>query len=29
MYTDGETEAQKVKGDFFGRERLVRVAKKN
>ena len=29
MYTDGVTEAQNAKGDFFGRERLVKVAKKN
>jgi sigma-B regulation protein RsbU (phosphoserine phosphatase) len=29
LYTDGVTEAQNAEGDFFGRERLVKVAKKN
>jgi sigma-B regulation protein RsbU (phosphoserine phosphatase) len=28
LYTDGVTEAQNAKGDFFGRERLVKVVKK-
>jgi sigma-B regulation protein RsbU (phosphoserine phosphatase) len=29
LYTDGVTEAQNADGDFFGRERLVKAAKKN
>jgi sigma-B regulation protein RsbU (phosphoserine phosphatase) len=28
LYTDGVTEAQNAEGDFFGRERLVKVVKK-